>query len=652
MKILTKNQRDPVVPWDIAIEEFKGTATLLDDVILGDKFAKESTNLYLTQDGRWSTRPGTMEYGSVLPSNFVSTAKYIRSDGTQELLAIGADGKGYKSTDGGAWTEITGATFSTTAVRYSCSQAENVLFIANGVDRLTRYDGSTFIRYTPISTPSAPSGARNVLTAGSYANYYAITALNDIGETVGSASVNVTTNKRRNEWDSTASEYLTISWSAVTDAVRYQVYYGESPDLLNLLADTMTAVTTYKDDATAGVNPYSKLPTDDSTGAPAFRALCISDARLWGVTTDSVWWSGVGDYVSRFGASYGGGYEPIIRGTGETFEWVGHFRDGKGNNVATTLVRDKEGVGSAIQISFTQFTVATTTFFVPTPTRLPGPMGTVAPNGVVEAVDSLFIPNERGIFALNNKANIQNILSTDELSGNIRPSYRALRNKENIAGIWYDSKVFFSASEGGNGNDIVFIYDTERREWVWKWTIGFRQFIEVTNSDGVSRLLGVPNSGTKLLEISERIKGDSGTGFYQAWMSGLIPVSSRAEAFALVKNALIELGRPEGIIYFEILGVEKDRGFASLGTAPIEDAISSQDFTNGLFSEYMFGEDEAIPEVYASASTKRVKRMKKTINAIQFRVWADSLDAVFTIIKLSASGTMKKTKIPRKWIIK
>lgn len=649
MKILTKKQRQPIKLWNIVLDAFKGVATLLDDVILGKTFAKEATNLILSQDGRWKTRWGTLDYGSSTPSNIIDCGKFIKTDGSQELIAICANGKAYKSAVGSSWSEISGATFNTSAKVYSFEQVNGVLLISNGEDNLTRYNGSTLTRYTTLSAPTGLGGVRNGLTAGSNNNYYVVTALNEVGETVGSSEVNITTNKIRDSWVISSNEYITLSWSAVSGATRYQVYYGISSGELNLLADTYTTTTTYIDTSVAIVNPYARVPQEDSTGAPKFRWVTLSDNRIWGVTKDTVWWSGTGDYIGYFGATYGGGWESILQGTGENFSWIGHFRDGKGNNGVTALTRNLEGVGGVWQIALNTIQIGDYLIVIPVPTKLPGPTGTVAPRAVVNATDALFMPNALGLFALNNKANIQNILSTDEVSGNLRPSYRSLLNKEEMAGTWYDSKIIFTASEGGNGNDIMFGYDTELKEWFWKWTIGFRNFIQATDSTGVTRLLGVPNSGTKLVEISDTIQGDNGVAFYQSWISGLIPVSSDAQDFVLVKKALIELGRPRGTIYFEVIGVEKRRGITSLGSRQITDSVSNIDFTNGLWGEYLFGEDPAVPVVYSSASAKKMQKVSKVLNAIQFRVYSSSIDTEFTLLQIQASGVFKRTKPPRTW---
>ncbi|HBI17142.1 MAG TPA: hypothetical protein DDY52_03265 [Candidatus Moranbacteria bacterium] len=646
MKILPRRRIKSKIPWKLIIDTFKGLASLLDDVILGAKFAKEALNLILVQDGRWKTRWGTAYYGSQLPGNFVACGIYENVDGTQEKIAIGANGKAYKSVDQENWTEITGATFDIAATKYNFVQSVRQLYISNGKDRLTRYNGTNLTRYTPLSAPTGLGLTRNVLTAGSYNNYYKVTALNEVGETQGSAEVNLSTNKPRNAWLPGSSEYLTLTWSAVTGAARYQIYYADESGKELLLAETSTTGLSFKDDGTFVQNPYFSCPEGDTTGAPVFKMIADSGSRLWGITNEFVYWSGTGTDLGVFSEFYGGGYQPLIDGTGENLEWVGHFRNGKGDSVTTVLTRNKAGIGSIWQISLEVTTIADTTIIVPNPVKLPGPIGTVAMLGVIDANDSLYIPNSRGMFSLNNKVNVQNILSTGELSGNIRPSFKGLKNIGNMAGIWYDSKLFWTASESGNGNDIMFGLDTEQDEWLWKWTIGFKSFLEITESNGTTKLLGIPNNGDKLIEISKNIKGDLGKPFYQSWMSGLIPVDDDPTVFAKIQEALVELGRPAGTIYFEILGLSQKGNFSSIATKQITGNLQTIEFWTGDLGEITLKDEEDAPVTYSQASVPSARKVKKTLRAIQFHIYSNSADADFTILKVLAKGMIKKMKTP------
>jgi len=343
MKILPISSMASEKPWKLIINTFKGMVSLLDDIILGNKFAKEALNLILVQDGRWKTRWGTAYYGQALPggAKILGSGTYERTDGTQEKVAVASDGKAYKCVDQGAWSEITGATFTITATKLNFVQSVKELLISNGVDRLTKYNGSVLFRYTPLAAPTGLAGVKNVLTAGAYHNYYKVTALNLVGETAGSAEIDVTTNKARNSWITTSNERIDLSWNAVPTAARYQIYYSDESGKELLLAETSTTDVTFKDDGTFVQNPFFTCPLDDTTGAPAFKMIAESNSRLWGITDELIFWSGTGTELGIFSEFYGGGSQPLINGTGEKLECIKHFRNGKGDSVATVLTRNK-----------------------------------------------------------------------------------------------------------------------------------------------------------------------------------------------------------------------------------------------------------------------------------------------------------------------
>ena len=652
--ITPKLTRKPKKPWKLILDTFKGVATLLDDVILGKKFAKEAVNLYQVQDGRWRRRWGTRKYGIEIEgeTEIVGAGIYTASDGSQKIVAVGGTGTAYVSANGGgSWSELTGITFDTDAERYWFEQAGGYLLICNGKDYLTRFDGSTLTRYTAIDTPTGLAGVRNVLTSGSYHNYYKVTALNTVGETPASTEIDVTTNKERDTWDADSDERVDLSWTAVPGAAKYQVYYSTQSGEQVLLAETDT--NSYEDDASAVPNPFIVAPDFDTTGAPKFSMVRKSSTRLVGIDPENhpntVFFSGTGQYLGYFADAYGGGWVKLDEGSGETVQFVGHFRSGKGDPAATILTKTQEGTGSIWQLQFIAQELYGITFIIPVPSQIVGSVGTNAPGAVIEARDSLFFPNKRGVFGLNNKENVTNILSTTEFSGNIRPSVRDLLDMDKMAGYWYDSKLIFSASEGGGENDIIFGFDTERNQWFWKWTIGFRQFFEYTDSDGTTRLIGVPTTGAHLTEIGDYIQGDDGEAFQTSYISGLIPIDKDETLFAKVIEAMLVLGRPKGSITFEIFGIGKKGDFGLIASKQVSGGLTANEFWTGLLGEITLKDEEDAPVTYTQASVKTVKRIRKTMNAIQFRVSSNSAEAEYTILKIQADGFYKPTRTPSSW---
>ena len=661
MKILNVTQQLKKTPWELILDKFMGTATLLDDALLGDKFAKESINLIQVQDGRWKTRWGRAYYGLALTgeATILGAGEYTKTDGTRETIAIGSTtGKAYKSTNGGAWTEITGATFNVLGKTIFFKQINNYLYICNGLDFLTRYNGTVLSRYSVLAAPTNLAGTRGAgISAGSYHNYYKVTALNDVGETVGSAELDVTSNTPRIQWNPDAvpatNQYIDLTWDAVASALKYQIYYSTETgkELLLFSSDTNSG----RDDNSYTENPYSICPTQDSTGAPKFSMISVSDNVIWGVAPEFPWrvfWSGTGINLGRFATAYGGGWVDLDYGSEETVQYIEHYRTGKGDTATTVFCKTPEGTGSIWQVSLVAIAISTDENVIAANTlKIVGSIGTSSPGAVVKAGDSLIFPNKSGIYQLGTKAQIVNVLSTDELSGNIRPSYRSLNMAlaSQFVGFWYDSKIFFSAAEGTGENDMIFIFDTERHEWNWKWTFGVRQFLEYTDSTGLTHFLAVAPTGNQLVEISQNIMGDFGTPIVTSYISGLIPINADQSQFAKVDEVLLTLGRPQGTIYFEILGISKSGGFSSISTKQISNLIQSNEFWKGDLGEILLDDNEDAPTTYDQASVKKRQRVGKLLNNIQFHIYSNSANTDFTIIGVQAKGKLIPTRAPSNW---
>jgi len=656
MRPLPLNQQTKEKPYQLILDAFKGTATVLDDVIAGKEYAKESTNLLQVQDGRWKNRWGRAYWGTAITgeTEIYGAGNYTKADGTREMVAVTSSGKAYKSQDGGSWTEVTGATFTTSAKNYHFKQVNNYLFISNGVDRWTRYDGTNLSRYTAITTPTGTSGARGAgLSAGSYNNFYKITALNEIGETEGSAEISVTTNKLRDSWNSASNEYVDLSWSTVSGATKYQIWYSEVTGDEQLLTEAST--NSYRDDATFTVNEFYACPVDNTTGAPKFSMITTSGGRIWGIAPGEykwrVFWSGAGQFLGVFSYAYGGGYQDLDYGSDETVSFIEHSRTGKGDTAATIFTANPKGGGSVWQMQITSIDVGGTMIMVPAFDKVVGSTGTQAQGAALLVGDAIVFLSSYGVQTLTNKPNVANVLSTETFSREIKPSYMGLNWA--TASQWrayqYQNFTLFTATEGTGENDLTFVRDNDLDRWYWKWSFGARGFFEYTDNDGKTYLLHVPTSGNQLVEISENIVGDFGQAINTSLLTGLIPIDQDKYIFAKVQEALLNLGRPKGTISFEVLGISAKKGFQAAGSRDITDTLQASEFWTGSLGEITLMDEEDAPTTYSQASVRKTLRIKKELNAIQFRVSSVSLETEYTVLSIQAKGTIKNRKAPSTW---
>ena len=266
----------------ITVDDFSGGSnSLIDEARMPSKFAEESVNLIQVQDALWKTRWGTAVYGAAHATTIDGASEYVKSDATTEMITI-TNGVAYKSTDGGALTAISGATF-TAGTQCYFMQIAGFLYIANGTDALARYDGSVLTTYTALAAPADLTASRvaSGLSSGTYTYYAEVTALNSVGETVGSTEASITVNKDRDTWVAATDKGISWSWSSVTNATQYQLYISDEAGKENLLTSIATGTTNFTDDGSLDINTYIEPPSQNTTAAPKFISMAISGNRIW-----------------------------------------------------------------------------------------------------------------------------------------------------------------------------------------------------------------------------------------------------------------------------------------------------------------------------------------------------------------------------------
>lgn len=627
-----------------------GTNKLLNEARIGLDEALTSKNLILRGDGQWAPRWGTAYYGEDIGDTIDGAAEYVKSDGTTEIIAI-AGGVAYKSTDGGTWSSISGATF-TADVQCYFMQITGFLYIANGTDALARYNGTTLTTYNSINAPTGLSGVKSSsLSAGSTVYYAEVTALNEIGETTGSTEASCAVNENRDAW--TGNDKITWTWNSVSNAQRYQLYIADEQGDEVLL--TSTTSLSFVDDGSLELNPYVIPPEDNTTSAPKFKSMCVSGNRIWATNNDDdmykVYFSGTGQFIGVFSDFYGGGWINLEKGGREIPQAVVHYQSGQGEGRLTTLCKTPEGKGAVWQITISSATVGSTTFSVPSATKVVGSFGTESLLGVVQTTNDIMFPNRRGWFNLGPRQNYFGILRTEEISAKIRPYWKSLEGSKipGICSYFYDAKVFISVPTSTTGNTRIIILDTERGCWIVEWTIGAKQFFESTDSSGTTHLLYVPLTGNKLIEIGENIQGDLGVAFTTDYTSGRYPLDKLWKEFARVDKVFIKLGSPRGVLNFEISGSEKRGGFRGITSATISPDYSLSGFGYDPMGSVQMGDSAGTTSLFSDSADIRYVAVRKKLRDVQFRLTTSTIDSDYTLLGIILEGRPLRVNSPRAW---
>lgn len=122
-----------------------------------------------------------------------------------------------------------------------------------------------------LPAPVLTAGATNASggTFGIGAEFWVLTAINALGETLGSNEITVTL---------TTSDSQVLNWSAVAGATGYKLYRGTVTGTQNVLVATLGAVTTYEDTGIAGT--AATVPVANTTIVSTFG----SGAKFWVIT--------------------------------------------------------------------------------------------------------------------------------------------------------------------------------------------------------------------------------------------------------------------------------------------------------------------------------------------------------------------------------
>ena len=641
------------------VDDFKqGVWRLVEDSRLPLNAVKEAINLIQTQDGRWGKRPGTANFGPDLEEEIDGAFEYVKSDGTTEMVAA-ANGTFYRlDVSAGSKTAITGGSF-TAGYTLRGVQIRNRLYLANGEDDLTYYDGVDLQTYTNMTQPTISSAAAKTgLSAGSFNVYYKVVALNEVGHSIPSAATSVSggIDARRDDWES--GDYVTFSWNAVTDATRYEIYYSDQTDGTYFYLDNVASgVTTYKDTGTAVVNEYTEEPIDNTSLGPKFINMELSGNRIWATKDPNnlyrVYFSGVGSYQGSFSPFYGGGWVDLELGGRELPTACTHFRDGRGASQATVFTTSPEGTGSIWQIELVDTTIGDVTFVIPNPVKIVGSTGTGAPDSVVKAGDSVLFFNKRGAFSLGSRPNLLNVLSTRELSANIRPFVQGLSgaNFDKVSGYYKDGRVYWSVPNGNsNQNNTIMVLDTERNNWnPQAFSIGVKRFFEYTDGDGETHFLAIPTTGTKLIKISDEYLADNTTVFTTSLLSGLYPVSKNRLEWARMQDVVFELYEPRGSVTLQVLGTERRKGFSSLTSVTVNDSLSSAGWGTQAFGAINYGNSTLRAIAFARSSVKKRVRVNKTLNTWQYRITTNDKNSSYTLLSVQPRGFIQPTRDPSSW---
>lgn len=637
----------------------------------------QAQNMMQTQDGVWGTRWGSKNYGATYTGPVTGFQDF--SYGGVNYYCVIDNGAFKYAHDGGAWTTVTGHTWNTT-VWSNIVQYENKLLICNGIDAFAYIDLASFA-YVPFVHVAAPTTSSATVTLGaglSSSNpvttlYYYVTAVTQVGETVSLPFTPVAVNIDRNNWYSagvtlpaTSTEYAQFSWTAPTGSiVGYNIYISDGVSGVAYYLDS-TNQTSYTDYGYAAINDFIQVPVSDTTTAPSFSWVAISDNRLWACgdpnNPSRIYWAGTGpQYNTGFSPYVGGGWVDILPGAPQTPQYIGQFRDGKGDPMTTILMEEPSGYGSTWHCALSTDTIGNTVITVPTLIQSMGTFGTGAPRSVVQTNQNVYFHSAgpAGIYSTGSIATLFNVLSTNEITILVRPDLRAITQSasKGICSQEFDRKLFYSVPYGADQNNRIMVWDLEKENWnPYAFDFGVNAFVRYTDSDGVLHLLTIPTTptaGNFIVELNSSFLDDNGTAFESHIQTGLIHVAPDHIQFAHITYVYYEFGSPSGRINLIFSGTPKNLPLSQLASYPIGlgSFLSDAGFSSYAFSTEPYSYALAAPSLSSSLSVKERVRINKLLNNWEADVSSTNVGTNWTLNQLVVIGQYVPTADPSSWIV-
>jgi len=605
----------------------------------------DMTNMEIIQDNVPRPRPPLVRYGTQAPYSIIGRGKYRYggSRGLLWMLNVSGTGKVYKQVDGGDF-DIIGGTYDSTAWAMSV-QSKGRAYVYNGVDNLTYIDLDAWTQnsYTALTTPGAPSVSKTGMAGTSFTHYYRISANNEVGESIASAVGSVTSGKIRDAWIEN-TDYNTVTWSTVTNATSYTVYYGSnSTDLYELYTVDGNATTTFIDYGTLATNPFKLAPEGNSTQGEVFTWMYVDakNSQVFGITAgNKLYYSAPG--TGDFSAYNGGGWVAIDEDGDTELNYVDGFRNGKGDPVLTVSARGAAGKGKLFHVTFETLTIGDQSITYPNVYEANGQAGTYAPRAVIKARDSLTYPTGLDFKSTGTSQNVVNILTTNTVSQGLEDDLPniSLANLHKAVGIEHRDKAYFALPVGSDENNEIWYMDFSRKNlWVLRWPIAAKDLWLYEDNAGTTHFCAlVDDIILEFTRAGAQTHQDDGV----AWRSRVAFESLVWDEDGLtlgkIRNQYYKLLYPKGTITANTTGLSSTGIRTSTGSDTFTVTTTPTAYDEWVYDEFQYDEDPGEVNTYGRSVAVLKVKPKGLLAQLDWEVTADTAGSDYYLSAVNTRG--------------
>lgn len=607
----------------------------------------DMTNMELVQDNIVRPRPPLVAYGNELPYDAIGRG-HIRYNGTRSILWMlneSGTGKLYKQTDGGTPVSV-GGTYSASATWASCVQSKGRAYIYNGTDNLSYVNlaTDTIVTYTSLSTPGAPTVTKSGMAGTTFSHFYRITANNAVGESIASTSGTVTSGKVRDAWIEN-TDFNTITWSAVTNATSYTIYYGETAtDCYELYTVSGNATTTFIDYGTLAVNPFKLAPEGNSTEGAVFIWMYVDtkNSQIFGITEDNkLYYSAPG--TGDFSPYNGGGWVAIDENGDTELNYVNGFRNGKGDPVLTVSARGAAGKGKLYHVSFDSLTIGDQVITYPNVSEANGQSGTYAPRATLKERDSLWYFTGQDVKSTGTSQNVMNILTTTTVSQVIEPDLAniSVENMHKAVGESYRDKLYFCLPVGSDENNEIWYMDlTRKNAWVLRWPIAAKDMWLYEDNTGQTHFcVLVDNTVLEFTRAGSQPHQDNGVAWRSRVAFESLVWDEDGIILGKIRNQYFKLLFPKGTIIANATGLTRLGAETSAGSATYTVTTTPTGWDSWVWDMDIWDEDPGEVNTYGKSVAVLRIRPRGLLAELSWEVVASTAGTDYFLSAVNTKGT-------------
>ena len=630
----------------------KGYISTIDDSRRPLESLSDLQNIEVVQDYVLQPRPPLVRYGTQPTKTVIGRAmtRYSGSRSIYWMMDDAGTGKLYRQTDGGSYTVATGSNSYDETAWAGGVQAKNKLYIYNGVDNLSYVDLATnaVSVYTPLTTPGAPTVTMSGATSAVTKYYYRISANNAVGESIASTAGFDDAGKDRSSWVEN-TDFMTITWSAVSNATSYTIYIGDDPtkcqELYTVNGDTLSFI----DYGTLAPNIFRLAPEGNSTQGEVFNYMYVDNrnSQIFGITADNKLYYSAPSFGTNDSADFspynGGGWVTIDENGDTELNYVTGFRNGKGDPVITVSARGAAGKGKLYHVSFDSLNVGDQIIIYPNVTEANGQSGTYAPRATIKAKDSITYPTGADFKSTGTSQNIVNILTTNTVSQVIEPDVENidLSNLHKAVGVEYKDRLYFALPVGSTENNQIWYMDMSRKNlWVLRWTVAAKDMWLYEDNNGATRFCVLVDN--KILEFTRAgatTHQDDDVAFSSRIAFESMVWDEDGIIMAKIRRQYYKFLYPKGTVTVNTTGLSRTGVESSTGSDSFTTTTTPTGVGVWLFSDaHQYGEDPGVINVFGKSIAVLQVKPKGLLAQMSWEVVSNTKGSDYVLSAVSTKG--------------